>query len=682
MPAKTYDTEDIQVLDYPENIQRRPGMYVGGTGLDALHHLAFELVDNAVDEALAGACQHIRLELLPDGALSVDDDGRGIPVGMHQEKKKPTLELVFTELHTGGKFKEGSYSTSGGLHGVGVKATNALSEWLEVRVRRDGVIYSQRYENGLPVTPVQILDPATDQPVGQVGDKDEAKVIKAHANKKLGTGSLITFKPSARFMDVTDFDFDTLTRRLQVIAFLLPGISVEVTDSRKRKSRAKTFRYAGGLVEYVRWLNESRRAIHRTPIEISGQQNGTSIEAVFQWHTSVDDSEIVSFVNTIPTPDGGKHVAGFKSAVTKAINQFATEKKLGKDKGEAAIRGADTLAGLTAVLKISMHDPHFTSQTKTCLASDSVQGIVHSIVYEGLLEMLRKKMPLGKTIVQQAQAAAQARVAASKARSLVIRRSVLDAADSGLPGKLADVTKGMPTEDTVLYIVEGDSAGGSCKMARDRRHHAILPLRGKPLNVEGVKLTRLLSNNEIKAIIAAVGGGVGADFDVSDVRYGGVAILVDADVDGDHIRTLLYTLFWRYMRPLFENGKLYVAVAPLYMLRKGKQTRYAYTDRERDAVLEQWGRNGVSIQRYKGLGEMNPEQLRETVFQIGDNGPFNESLHRVTVEDVHHANQLISTLMGRSAKDRRSWLLERWREEDAENGENGDDEENGNGDEE
>lgn len=668
-----YDTEDIQVLEYPFNIQKRPGMYVGGTGLTALHHLAHELVDNAVDEALAGACTHIEVEIHRDGSLTVTDDGRGIPTGMHPEKNRPTLELIFTELHAGGKFKEGSYSTSGGLHGVGVKATNALSEWLEVRVKRDGVVYFQRHEDGLPVTPVQIRDPATGEVVSQVGEMGEAKAIKAHADKKLGTGSSITFKPSPRFLDTTDFDFDALARRLQVIAFLLPGVTVEFTDQRKKKIRQKRFRYDGGLVEYVKWLNEERRPIHRAPIEVSGEQNGVAIEVVLQWHTDVDNSEIVSFVNTIPTPDGGKHEAGFKSAITKAINQFASEKKLTKDKGEASIRGSDTLAGLTAVLKLSMHDPQFTSQTKTQLASDQVQGIVHSIVYEGLLEELRKKVSLGKTIVQQAEAAAQARVAASKARSLVIRRSVLDAVDSGLPGKLADVSKSTPTEQTVLYIVEGDSAGGSCKMARDRRYHAILPLRGKPLNVEGVKLTRMLSNNEIKAMIAAIGGGVGADFHVEDMRYGGIAILVDADVDGDHIRTLLYTLFWRYMRPMVEAGRLYVAVAPLYLLRQGKKTRYAYSDRERDAILQGWGHKDVTTQRYKGLGEMNPEQLRETVFQIGDDGPFTDSLRRVTVEDVHHANQIISTLMGKSARSRRGWLLERWREE--ETGENGDEEE-------
>ena len=676
---KAYETSDIQVLEYPENIQRRPGMYVGGTGLDALHHLANELIDNAVDEALAGACTHIGVDVQPDGSLTVTDNGRGIPTGLHAEKGRPTLELVFTELHAGGKFKEGSYSTSGGLHGVGIKATNALSEWLEVRVRRDGVVYYQRHEKGLPVIPVQILDPANGKVIAQVGERGEKSAIKAHANRKLGTGTEISFKPSARFMDTTDFDFDTMARRLQVIAFLLPGVTIEFTDRRKKKVRQKTFRYEGGLVEYVHWLNDGRKPIHRVPIEVSGKQNGVAVEVVCQWHTSVDDSEIVSFVNTIPTPDGGKHVAGLKSAVTKAINQFASEKKLAKDKGEASIRGSDTLAGLTAVLKLSMQDPQFTSQTKTQLASDQVQGIVHSIVYEGLLERLRKKVSLGRTIVQQAQAAAQARVAASKARSLVIRRSVLDAADSGLPGKLADVSKGTSLEQTVLYIVEGDSAGGSCKMARDRRYHAILPLRGKPLNVEGVKVTRLLNNNEIKAIIAAVGGGIGADFHADDMRYGGVAILVDADVDGDHIRTLLYTLFWRYMRPMIEAGRLYVAVAPLYLLRKGNQTRYVYSDRERDVTLERWGRSGVTIQRYKGLGEMNPEQLRETVFRVNENGPFNESLRRVTVEDVHHANQLIGTLMGRSARLRRSWLLERWREEDhadngAENGADNDDE--------
>jgi DNA gyrase subunit B len=673
MPT-AYETTDIQVLEYPENIQRRPGMYVGGTGLDALHHLAYEIIDNAVDEALAGACTLIQVEIHPEGALTVRDNGRGIPVGMHAEKGRPTLELVFTELHAGGKFKEGSYSTSGGLHGVGIKATNALSEWLEVSVRRNGVIYGQRHENGLPVTPVQILDPNTGAQIGAVGEAGEEKAIKKYALKKLGTGTTITFKPNPRYMDITEFDFDAMARRLQVIAFLLPGVTVEFKDARKKKIREKTYCYTGGLVEYVHWLNEDRKAIHRQPIEVSGTQNGTAIEVVLQWHTSVDDSEIVSFVNTIPTPDGGRHVAGFKSAITKAINQFATEKKLLDSKSEAAIRGADTLAGLTAVLKLSMHDPHFTSQTKTQLASDYVQGVVHSIVYEGLLEQLRKKIPLGKTIVQQAQAAAQARVAATKARALVIRRSVLDAVDSGLPGKLADVSKGTPINLTMLYIVEGDSAGGSCKMARDRRYHAILPLRGKPLNVEGVKVSRLLNNNEIKAIVAAIGGGIGSDFRTDDMRYGGVAILVDADVDGDHIRTLLYTLFWRYMRPMIEDGRLYVAVAPLYLLRKGKQARYAYSDRERDSILEEWGKSGVTIQRYKGLGEMNADQLRDTVFQVVDSGPFNESLRRVMVEDVHHANQLIGTLMGNSARQRRSWLMERWREEDhAENG-NSDDE--------
>ncbi len=673
--TKAYETEDIQVLEYPENIQRRPGMYVGGTGLDALHHLAYELIDNAVDEALAGTCGHIRVEIRPDGALTVSDDGRGIPTGMHAEKGRPTLELVFTELHAGGKFKEGSYSTSGGLHGVGIKATNALSEWLEVKVRRNGLVYYQRHEIGLPVTVVEILEPGSGKVVGQVGGKDEAKIVRTHADRKLGTGTEITFKPNPRFMDTTDFDFDTMARRLQVIAFLLPGVAVTFTDSRKKRIREKTFRYDGGLSEYVQWLTQGRKVIHREPIQVVGEQNGVAVEVVCQWHTSVDDSEIVSFVNTIPTPDGGKHVVGFKSAITKAINQFAAEKKLVKDKGEAGIRGSDTLAGLTAVVKLSMHDPQFTSQTKTQLASDHVQGIVHSVVYEGLLEHLRKKVSLGRTIVQQAQAAAQARLAASKARSLVIRRSVLDATDSGLPGKLADVSKGTPTEESVLYIVEGDSAGGSCKMARDRRHHAILPLRGKPLNVEGVKVTRLLNNNEIKAIVAAVGGGIGADFQVEDMRYGGIAILVDADVDGDHIRTLLYTLFWRYMRPLVEAGRLYVAVAPLYLLSKGRQARYAYSDRERDVILDKWGKTGVTIQRYKGLGEMNPEQLRETVFRVDERGPFNDSLRRVMVEDVHHANQLFATLMGRSARLRRAWLLERWREE--EHTEDGDEDEGG-----
>ena len=653
-----YTEADIQVLDYPENIQRRPGMYVGGRGASALHHLAIEATDNAVDEALAGQCKCFEVVIRPDGSIVVSDEGRGIPVGMHPEKNKPTLELAFTELHAGGKFEEGSYSTSGGLHGVGIKATNALSTWLVVTVRRDGVLYRQRYERGLPVTPVQILDPHTEEVIGEVGVRGEKTAIKEHRDRSIGTGTTVSFLPNPEFLDVTKFDFATLARRLQTVAFLVPGMKVRIADERGKKAKEREYCYQGGLAEYVEYLNRDRRGIH-PPIKITGDtEDGTQVEVVLQYHNG-EDEEIVSFVNTIPTPDGGRHVAGFRSALTKAINMFAAEKKLLK-KGDE-ITGKDTIAGLTAVLSVRMRDPQFTSQTKTQLGSDPVQGQVHSIVYESLLTRFRKRIPLGKKIVDRCLAASRARHAAAKARSLVMRRSVLEVDE--LPGKLADVAKGSPTAQTTLFIVEGDSAGGSCKQARDRRYHAILPLRGKILNTERARLSKALNNREVKTIVAAIGAGVGADFDADRMRYGRVAILVDADVDGDHIKTLLYTLFWRLMRPMAESGRLYVARAPLYLLRKGKESVYTYSDAERDRVLSEWGGSkGVTIQRYKGLGEMNPEQLRHTVFRPGDGDDpsINEHIVRVTVDQVHAANAAVSLWMGGSPGRRRQRLMRYW----------------------
>jgi DNA gyrase subunit B len=658
MPRNQQYTEaDIQVLDYPENIQRRPGMYVGGRGASALHHLAIEVIDNAVDEALAGRCDSFEVIIRADGSIFISDRGDGIPVGMHPEKNKPTLELAFTELHAGAKFEEGTYSTSGGLHGVGIKATNALSAWLEVTVKRDGVFYRQRHERGLPVTPVQILDPRTEKVIGQIGVRGEIKAVKEHRDRSIGTGTTIAFTPNPEYLDVTKFDFTTLPRRLQTVAFLVPGLKVRISDERG-KHREREYCYRGGLVEYVEYLNRDRRGIH-PPIEIRGDtEDGTQVEMVLQYHTG-EDEEIVSFVNTIPTPDGGRHVAGFRSALTKAVNFFASEKKLLK-KGDE-ITGRDTIAGLTAVISIRMRDPQFTAQTKTQLGSDQVQGQVHSIVYDALLTRFRKRIPLGRKIVDRCLAASRARHAAAKARSLVMRRSVLEVDE--LPGKLADVAKGSPVERTTLFIVEGDSAGGSCKQARDRRYHAILPLRGKILNIERARLNKALNNREVKAIIAAIGAGVGADFDAERMRYGRVAILVDADVDGDHIKTLLYTLFWRLMRPMIEAGRLYVARAPLYLLRRGRNSRYAYSDAERDRVLDEWGNpKGVTTQRYKGLGEMNPGQLRETVFRPGDGDDpsINEHIIRITTEQVHAANAAISLWMGGSPDRRRQRLMRYW----------------------
>ena len=660
MVKRAYTEEDIKVLDYPENIQRRPGMYVGGRGMTALHHLAVEVVDNSVDEALMGYCRTINVVIQDDGSIEISDDGRGIPVGMHPEKDRPTMELAFTTLHSGGKFDESSYSTSGGLHGVGIKATNALSSWLEVTVQREGVLYRQRHEEGLPATPVNILNPVTEEIVGQVGVRGEVTAVRQNKLRGLGTGTTIAFKPNPDYLDELDFDFATLARRLQMVAFLVPGLVTKIEDQRG-KGRVREYCYEGGLVEYVEYLNRDRKTIH-PPIKVEGKtEDGTEVEAVFQWHDG-DFPELVSFVNTIPTPDGGGHLSGLMAGLTKAVNVFADERRGMLKKGDKII-GRDTRAGLTAVLSVRMHDPQFTSQTKTQLGADQVQGQVHSIVYEGLLDHLRKRISLGKRIVHRCLAASRARRAAAKARKLVMRRSALEVDE--LPGKLADVAKATATEETTLYIVEGDSAGGSCKQARDRRYHAILPLRGKILNVERKRLDRALSNKEVKAIVAALGAGVGSDFSVEDMRYGRVAIFVDADVDGEHIKTLLYTLFWRLMRPIVEEGYLHVARAPLYMLRKGSKRRYAYTEAERKRVLDEWGgMRGVTIQRYKGLGEMNPEQLRETVFSVENEGnpAVNEHLIQVKANDVHAANAAFSLWMGAGAGRRRERLMRYWGE--------------------
>ncbi len=651
-----YDAASIQVLDYPENIQRRPGMYVGGKGESALHHLAIEVIDNSVDEALAGVCDYIDITIEKDGSITIVDTGRGFPVGIHPEKGTSALEVAFTELHAGGKFEEGSYSTSGGLHGVGIKATNALSTWLEVEVKRDGVIYYQRYEQGLPVTDVQIMDPLTRQVIGKVGQRGEKALIRKHAKRKIGTGSQVRFIPNPDYLDVLEFNFNTLARRMQTVAFLVPGLRIHIVDQRD-EVKEREYQYNGGLNEYVQYLNQERKPIHN-PIEITGEtEDDSQVEIVFQYHFQ-DDEEIISFVNTIPTPDGGKHVAGFRSALTKATNVFAAEKKLLKSGDE--ITGKDTISGITAVISVSMRDPQFTSQTKTQLGSDQIQGQMHSIVYEALLTNFRKQIPLGKKIVARCLAASRARHAATKARALVMRRSVLEVDE--LPGKLADVAKGVPIHQTTLYIVEGDSAGGSCKQARNRNYHAILPLRGKILNIERIRLGKALANTEVKSIIAAIGAGVGSDFDVSKMRYGRIAILVDADVDGDHIKTLLYTLFWRLMRPLVEEGKLYIARAPLYLMRNGKQSQYAYTDTERDRILKSWGKRArVTFQRYKGLGEMNPSQLRETVFKPGDLDPaINNHLAKVTVNDIHATNTTVALWMGGAPEQRRNRLMQFW----------------------
>ena len=704
----SYAEADIQSLDYPENIQRRPGMYVGGTGVEALHHLAFEIVDNAVDEAMANACTQIQLAIHADGSMTVCDNGRGIPAGLHPEKQKSTLELVFTELHTGGKFGSGSYSTSGGLHGVGVKATNALSAWLEVTTYRDGVIYRQRHERGLPVAPVGIYTDAGEK-IGEVGQNGYETAIKAAAAKNQATQTVVTFLPNDEFLEIVEFDFDTLAHRLQEIAFQIPGLTTTLVDERHRdkngQPRAISYLYQGGLVEWVQFLNETKTPLHPKPIyvretvEVEAGKKGAvtlDIELALQYHTDIDTAEgvILSTVNTIPTPDGGKHVSGFRAGLTKAINAFADEKRMLK---EGVVSGKDVLYGLTSVLKLLMPDPQFTSQTKTQLASDYVQGAINSVTYNAILEAFRKNPALGRAVVSQSQAAAQARQAEAKVRASIMRKSILEV--SNLPGKLADCDSRTEPLLTALYLVEGDSAGGSCKLARDRRYHAILPTRGKILNVWRTNLNKAMGNDEIASIISAIGGGVGSDFNLDDMRYGMIVIMVDADVDGGHIGALLLTLGFKFMRRMVAAGRLFWAIAPLYQVSQGKKRAYAYSDAERDQLLKRFGA-GAEVQRYKGLGEMNPEQLRETVFAVepaqlkeaqaaveayqkarladeskqsegngnGDDTPIfhpvslNKHLLQVTVEDIHAAEKAVELLMGADVSPRKAWLIEQMSE--------------------
>ena len=703
-----YAEADIQSLDYPENIQRRPGMYVGGTGEDALHHLAFEVIDNAVDEAMANACTAIDVTLNEDGSLTVIDNGRGIPAGLHPEKKKSTLELVFTELHTGGKFGSGGYSTSGGLHGVGIKATNALSTWLTVSTHRDGVVYRQRHERGLPTGPVGIYT-EKGQKLGDVGQNGYQATVKANAAKKQATQTVIAFMPNEEFLDIVEFDFDTITHRLQEIAFQIPNLRVSLTDRRRASKSGDyptvSFQYKGGLEAWIHFLNEDKAPLHKDPILVwekvkvdAGKQGMVSldVELAMQYHTDVNsaDEVIISTVNTIPTPDGGKHVSGFRAGLTKAVNAYADEKRM--TRGGGAVSGKDVLYGLTAVLKVLMPDPQFTSQTKTQLASDYVQGVTNSITYNAILAAFRKNAPLGRAVVKQAQAAAQARQAEAKVRASIMRKSILEV--SNLPGKLADCDSRTDPLLTALYIVEGDSAGGSCKLARDRRYHAILPTRGKILNVWRTNLNKAMGNTEVSSIISAIGGGVGTDFDLDDMRYGMIVIMVDADVDGGHIGALLLTLGFKFMRRMVLAGRLYWAVAPLYQLTKGKRREYAYSDKERDSLLKKFG-SGAEVQRYKGLGEMNPEQLRETVFAVdaekldlahstietyladkqaydqghsdvenGDDAPvfhpvsLNKHLVQVKLEDLHASERAVELLMGSTVAPRKSWLIEQMSE--------------------
>ncbi len=621
----SYEAKDIQVLEGLEAVRRRPGMYVGGTDIRALHHLVYEVVDNSIDEALAGYCDAIEVIIHPDSSVTVTDNGRGIPVDIHPERGKSALELVMTVLHAGGKFGEGSYKVSGGLHGVGLSAVNALSEWFEVEVKRDGKVYSQRYERGRPVSELKVVGKA---------EKDE-------------TGTRQTFKFDATiFQGEFDYRFSTLLQRFREMAFVTRGVSIHLSD--ERDDRETTFYFEGGISSFVRYLNRNRKTLHPV-VHVEKEVDDITIDVAFQFTDAYAES-VYAFANTINTIDGGTHLTGLRSAITRTINDYAKKQKLLKDE-EPNFRGEDTREGLTAIVSIKHPDPQFESQTKVKLMNPEVQTTTQQVVTDAFLMFLEQDSRAGKAIIEKCLTSARARQAARKARDLVIRKSALESLT--LPGKLADCSE-RDSQRTELYIVEGDSAGGSAKQGRDRHFQAILPLRGKILNTERARLTKILSNNEVKALISALGTGIGEGFDLEGLRYGRVIIMTDADVDGSHIRTLLLTFFFRYMQPLIDAGHLYIAQPPLYRISYRKKIHYAYTEADKETILKDLGLTDdrVTLSRYKGLGEMNPQQLWETTMD-----PEQRTLLQVSIEDAAVADRTFDMLMGSAVPPRRRFII-------------------------
>jgi DNA gyrase subunit B len=595
-------------------------MYIGSTGPRGLHHLVYEVVDNAVDEAMAGACDRIDVAINADGTVTVRDNGRGIPVGIHAGTGRPALEVVMTTLHAGGKFDGSSYKVSGGLHGVGVSVVNALSEWLEVIVEREGGRFRQRYERGTPATEV-----------------DRVGASKA-------TGTTVTFMPDAKVFETLDFSFETIAQRLRELGFLNRGVTITLKDFRTGNEVA--YRYDGGLAEFVVYLNENRTVL-TPPIHFEQEREGIVVDVGLQYNDGYVES-IFSFANNINTEEGGTHLSGFKSALTRVINDYARKNNLLK-KADVTLSGEDVREGLAAVISVKLREPQFEGQTKTRLGNSEVRGIVESTVGEGLATFMEENPSVARIAVEKALQAARSREAARKARELTRRKTALDS--GSLPGKLADCALSDP-EQCELYIVEGDSAGGSAKQGRDRRFQAILPLKGKILNVEKARLDKILGNEEIRTIITALGTGIGSEeFKPEKVRYHKIIIMTDADVDGAHIRTLLLTFFFRYMRELVERGHVFIAQPPLYRVKKGKEEHYAYDEAERDRLLERVGRPGSSVQRYKGLGEMNPEQLWRTTMD-----PERRTMLRVTMEDAVEADHIFTVLMGEQVPPRRAFI--------------------------
>jgi DNA gyrase subunit B len=624
MGLSSYDAKDIQVLEGLEAVRRRPGMYVGGTDLKALHHLVYEVVDNSIDEALAGFCTRIDIDIHTDSSVTVTDNGRGIPVDIHPQMKKSALEVVMTVLHAGGKFGGGGYKVSGGLHGVGVSAVNALSEWCEVEVLRDGKKYFQRYERGYPKAPV-----------AEIGKSDPKK-----------TGSRTTFKFDPEiFKGEMEFRFDTLTQRFREMAFVTRGVTIHFLD--ERTGHETTFYFEGGITSFVKYLNRNREVLHPV-VHVEKEIEGITIDAAVQYTDAYAES-VYAFANTINTMDGGTHLTGLRAAITRTINDYARRSGLLKE-ADPNFTGDDTREGLTAIISVKHPDPQFESQTKVKLMNPEVQTLAQQVIGEKFSSFLEENPAAGKAIVQKCLTSARARDAARKARDLVIRKSALESLT--LPGKLADCSERDP-EKTELYIVEGDSAGGSAKQGRDRHFQAILPLRGKILNTERARLDKILANNEVKALISALGTGVGDNFDLSGLRYGRVIIMTDADVDGSHIRTLLLTFFFRYMQALIDEGHLFIAQPPLYRIAYRNQVHYTYSEAERDQILKELGSatEKASIQRFKGLGEMNPQQLWETTMD-----PGNRTLLLVSVEDAAEADRTFDMLMGSAVPPRKRFI--------------------------
>ncbi|MFH1682427.1 MAG: DNA topoisomerase (ATP-hydrolyzing) subunit B [Candidatus Woesearchaeota archaeon] len=613
---KSYEAEQITVLTGLSAVRKRPAMYIGDIGIRGCHHIVYEVVDNSIDEAMAGYCDRIKVLIHTDGSITVEDNGRGIPVSVHSKYNIPAVEVVLTKLHAGGKFDQETYKVSGGLHGVGVSCTNALAEWLEVEIKRNGKTYLQKYARGDPVSALEVIGEAT------------------------GTGTKIRFKPDAQIFTVIDFHYDILAKRLRELAFLNKGIEIELTDERG-EGESELFRYERGIVEFIEFVDQNKNPLQGEVIYFQKSKDKIELELAMRYNTSYQ-SNIFTFVNNINTEEGGTHLSGFRTALTRVINNYAKQVN-----ANVSLSGDDVREGLTAVISVKMPDPQFEGQTKTKLGNSEVMGMVNSLVTEELTLYFEEHPAAAKTIVQKSVGAFLAREAARKARELTRRKSVLEG--SNLPGKLADCSNKDPSLCEV-YIVEGESAGGSAKQGRNREFQAILPLKGKILNVEKARIDKIFQNKEIAALITAIGTGVQDEFNLGKARYHKIIIMTDADVDGSHIMTLLLTFFYRYMKSLVEAGYVYIAQPPLYRIQKGKQINYAYREEEKDKIVKEMGDN-LAIQRYKGLGEMNPSQLWETTMN-----PENRMLKQVTIEDSIESDRIFSILMGEEVEPRREFI--------------------------